>query len=97
MRELHRWVNRLVSTLVFTLISSVAFYVNGTERRFDFEIHKEHFIEGEYSTSIKNHRFTQTIEITFKDGCAVKYDADLQTGRPRNWRWSKREIHGKLM
>ncbi len=93
MLKLQSWVK----AIVVMLISSVTFVVCGAEERFDFELHKAHFLRGEYTTTSKAKSYTQTVEITFKDGCAVKYDADLQSGRTSRWRWSQREIHGTLM
>ncbi len=93
MLKLHRWVK----AVVVVVISLVSIAVCGAEERFDFELHKTHFLKGEYKTSIRPHRDTQTVEIVFADGCTVRYEADLYSGRTSKWRWARRELHGTLM
>ncbi len=86
-----------IKVITIFLISSIAFYANGEEKRFDFEVHQGHFINGEFDTSVRNHKYKQVFELTFKDGCAVKFDSDMNTGRASLWRWSKRNVHGRMM
>ena len=67
------------------------------QKRFDFEIHYDHFLAGEYKSLEREFKNCLECKIIFKDGCAVKYNSSKITGRTYNWRWVKRNIHGKLM
>ncbi len=98
MSKLRSWI-KSISKLLFVLGLASIFglcTVNGMEKRFDFEVHKMHFLRGEYKVSTKYGKQFHVSELTFEDGCAVKFNID-DSGRATKWRWSKRNIHGLLM
>ena len=94
MLKLHRW-NKIISILIVSCFLGLSSVSGGN--RFDFEIHKGHFLSGEYKTKSKELSDSIEFEIVFKDGCSVKYNMSKRFGRAEHWRWSKRNVHGKLM
>ena len=85
-----------LKVILILLIYSILVVANGAEKRFDFEVHRGHFLNGEYQVSTQIGNRVHVMELTFKDGCAVKFDQQ-DSGQASNWRWSRRSLHGKLM
>ncbi len=92
MKKLQSWVKEICIVVLCVWFSNISL----AQHKFDFEVHRVHFLKGEYSISQKIGDRVHVIELTFKDGCAVKFDQQ-DSGQATHWRWSKRNIHGKLL